>query len=156
MTTPYNDFDPTNKTFSFKLDKYSCFKCIHGICSLELDDKQILKYPAYGDCGVNYCRNLYKSILQRGILYDFTVYEFSCGHYSVPSGQHRICICGRKGILVKVDNIKNDCSCRYCLISQEGYYVHNKNYIQMLFIKNRFLNPNNYKPDDVLYKLELI
>lgn len=148
------DFIPTGKTFSFMLDKYTCFKCHRGICSLDLDDKQISKYSAHGESGVNYCRDLYQSILQHGILYDFSIYEYNCGHYAVPNGQHRICICGRKGIKVNAEVKKNDCNCRYCLILKDGYYSPCSNYIQKLFIKNRFLNPNNYKPDEVLFKLE--
>jgi len=139
------------KSFNVKLDVYTCFYKAHGICSLDLSEEDVSKYPDFNKSGVLHCRSLYENIKDNGVKFPVLLSSHKCGHYGISDGQHRICICGRKGIKLPVYLDNNDIyKCRYCLIKEKGYLsIEDKNYpwfIQWIR-RNRFLNPKRYRPD---------
>lgn len=62
------NFDPRGKSFNFRLDRYSCYRCSTGKCSLENMNIEELQnssvcVPAVGESSVEYCRGMAKLFL---------------------------------------------------------------------------------------------
>lgn len=122
MRTYITDFIPWGKTYCFSFDKYNCFFRRMGICSLwnmilPADNKKYEKWEK------QYCPTLASSILQQGFFQaadDVTVIKNACGHYCVEEGQHRICVCGRLKVPLKVVYLESNVECIICNRSKYG------------------------------------
>lgn len=99
MSSDY--FDPRGKTFSFRLDEYSCYRCKTGTCSL--DNISLDELKANFELGkpgkindLNYCRGIAGLFLHNMFKVPANILLHSkCGHYSFSDGQHRTCVVGR-------------------------------------------------------------
>lgn len=90
------EFNPKGKEFILKLNDHSCYECKCGNCSLEdLTLEDIKKYeppiciPPESD--KEYCIGIAKLLLQGELKSSLSVSKYSCGHYSIGDGQHRVC-----------------------------------------------------------------
>lgn len=125
MYTYITDFIPWDKTYCFKFDKYNCYYRRKGICSLQnmhlpSDYKKCKEYDKWQK---QFCPNLASSILQQGFFQaadDVKVIENICGHYTLNEGQHRVCVCARLKIPLKVAYLKSDEECIICSISKHS------------------------------------
>lgn len=117
----YVDFSLKNKTVYLDFDKYTCFKYKEGRCSLDCLAESTDDDPCLPRYDINYCVNIFKSIKERGFIESpsLLITKYSCGHYVCDDGRHRICICGRKDIPIKIlkENIqiKKSCKCYACI-----------------------------------------
>lgn len=125
MYTYITDFIPWDKTYCFKFDKYNCFYKRRGVCSLKnvhipADYKKSREYDKWQK---QFCPNLASSILQQGFFQsadDVTVIKNTCGHYSMNEGQHRICICAKLKVPIKVLYAESDLECIVCGMSRRN------------------------------------
>lgn len=130
------DFDPRGKTFHFRLDKYTCYRCKKRNCSLDNISLDELKgssscVHAYDESSIEYCRGMAKLFLDNEFSAAATIYlNTQCGHYSFADGQHRTCVVARvlqKGgdVILKANITIQECMCRHCLL--EAYYLEERN-----------------------------
>lgn len=124
MYTHVTDFIPWGKTYAFGFDKYNCYYKKCGKCSLK---KMNLPYNLnrYEKWQKEFCPNLASSILQHGFFQaatDVIVIQNSCGHYAIDDGQHRICVCARLKVPMKIVLLKSDEECRICSISKRSIF----------------------------------
>lgn len=132
------DFSVKGKKFVFNLDKGSCYRIANGVCSLdvnkkELDDivrkefnetewfskdyEEFIKYAQGREDSVLYCRSLEESISKNGFKSPCLVNHYKCNHYSFIDGQHRACLSSKINIplLANVsDMTSEDYSCPIC------------------------------------------
>lgn len=112
------NFNPKGKEYYFNAcTEDFCYKTRHGICSLDLTEDEIAliqseKYPKTDD--VNYCRDIYQSILKDGQKSLILINSNKCGHYTFDDGQHRVCIASKKGLNLKADICQNNNVCHIC------------------------------------------
>lgn len=113
-----NNFNPENKEYYFNnCNEDFCYKNRHGICSLDLSEDEIKSIPPEkyaGDADVNYCRNIYKSLIKDGQKYPIYLSINKCGHYTFTDGQHRTCIASKKGLKLIAEVHQNNDICRVC------------------------------------------
>jgi len=120
-------FDPMGKSFHFRLNEYSCYKCSTGICSLESISLDELKNSescvgAIGESSIQYCRGMAKLFIDD----EFTTpariqLNTQCGHYTFSDGQHRTCVVARilkkdAKVVLNAEVVEQDCLCRDCLM----------------------------------------
>lgn len=125
MYTYITGFIPWGKTYCFSFDKYNCFFRHGGICSLRnmhlpSDYRKCKEYAKWQEM---FCPNLASSILQQGFFQaadDVKVLKNTCGHYSVDEGQHRVCVCARLKIPMKVLYQESDVECIICHMCRQG------------------------------------
>lgn len=124
------NFDPRGKSFEFRLDQYTCYRCSTGECSLEnMSIKELQNSSdcvrAIGESSIEYCRGMAKLFLDGEFTAPARIYlNRKCGHYSVSDGQHRTCVVARilkKGaaVTLNAEIIEQDCICRGCLIRKD-------------------------------------
>lgn len=111
------DFSPKGKKYYFSCSEDFCYKTKHGICSLDLTDDEVSfippdEYPR--DDNVNYCRKIYKSIINEGQKYPIYICNNKCGHYTFDDGQHRVCIASKKELKLKAEVYQIDDLCHMC------------------------------------------
>lgn len=119
MDTYITGFIPWDKTYCFSFDKYNCYLRRKGICSLQnmhlpSDFKKCKKYEKWQKM---FCPNLASSILQQGFVQaadNVKVIKNACGHYCVDEGQHRICVCARLKVPMKILYKESDEKCIIC------------------------------------------
>lgn len=123
----FQKFDPRGKSFHFRLDQYTCYRCKKGVCSLENVSLYELKNSlscvhVIGEGSIEYCRGMAKLFLDNEFSAPARIYlNRKCGHYSFSDGQHRTCVVARvlqKGaeVLLNAEITEQDCMCRDCLI----------------------------------------
>lgn len=122
MRTYITDFIPWNKTYCFAFDRYNCYFRRMGICSLR---NMILPYDYknFEKWEKQYCPNLASSILQQGFFQaasDVTIIKNICGHYTLDEGQHRVCVCARLKVPIKVVYSESNFECIICSMSRQG------------------------------------
>lgn len=144
-------FDPIGKTFHFCLDKYTCFRCKTGICSLENISVEELENSsscvhAFGESSIEYCRGMAKLFLDNEFTAPATIYlNTECGHYSFADGQHRTCVVARvlqKGrkVTLNAKVIEQNCFCRDCLI--KAHYAERENSLKPV---DKFFKTKKYR-----------
>jgi hypothetical protein len=112
------EFNPKGKKYYFtSCTEDFCYKNRHGICSLDLTEDKVRsvpteKYP--GEDDVNYCRDIYKSILKDGQKYHVYINSNKCGHYTFTDGQHRTCIASKKGLKLRAEIYQGNEVCEVC------------------------------------------
>lgn len=124
------NFDPRGKSFEFRLDQYTCYRCDSGECSL--DDMSIEELQNSSNCvhiidesSIKYCRGMAKLFIDGEFTAPASIYlNRDCGHYSISDGQHRTCVVARilkKGaaVTLKANLIEQDCICRDCLMRED-------------------------------------
>ncbi|MRY42631.1 hypothetical protein GKD46_20825 [Parabacteroides distasonis] len=162
------NFDPRGKEFHFKLDKYSCYRCQTGKCSLDnvtLDELYAFNVsndlPA--ESSKDYCIGMAKLFLEGEFETPAFIYKDSCGHYSIDDGQHRTCVVAHlldKGASVVLNaNVKEqDMACYMCGMKEKiknkeanvtwfDKTLKTKPYRELINIKNSLYDHN------FLYKL---
>ncbi|MBU3102045.1 MULTISPECIES: hypothetical protein [Clostridium] len=111
-------FDPKNKKYYFNnCYENFCYKTRHGICSLDLTEGEIKSIPMEVHPmkdNVNYCRDIYKSIIKNRQQYPVYISSNKCDHYTVKDGQYRTCIASKKGLKLKAQVSQNDRICSVC------------------------------------------
>ena len=93
---------PENMMFFFKLSTKDCYRRFTGKCSLDEDEKIHIEQENQCYCGKwHYCRDLHLAVLsgkvdgkEQGD--NVRIREYSCGHYTITGGQHRLCLAKRK------------------------------------------------------------
>lgn len=151
MINKQETFDPRNKTYCLRMDEYDCFFRKAGKCSLDLDASEAKRflefeesknavapetdsYINYPENSVMYCRLLEQDLLQNGFKHGIMVCSNSCGHYSVDSGQHRVCI-GKRTLMptIPIDQFdENDSLCCHCASLKHSMWYR----IQAIFRKS--------------------
>lgn len=112
------EFNPKGKKYYFtSCNEDFCYKNRHGTCSLDLtEDKARLiptgEYSMKND--VNYCRDIYKSLIEDGQKQIVYINSNKCGHYTFNDGQHRLCIASKKGLKLKTDVYQGNEVCDVC------------------------------------------
>lgn len=119
MSNSYTDnFSPKGKKYYFNnANEDFCYKTRNGVCSLDLPEEEVRLIPSEeypGEDDVNYCRNIYKSIIEKGQKYPVFLCRNKCGHYTFDDGQHRMCIAGKKGLRLRAEISENDSNCYVC------------------------------------------
>lgn len=120
-------FDPRGKTFHFRLDQYTCYRCDTGVCSLEnisLDElkKSVSCVHAIGESSIEYCRGMAKLFLDDEFPAPARIHlNTQCEHYAFSDGQHRTCVVARmlqKGaeVVLNAEISEQDWICRDCLM----------------------------------------
>ena len=93
-------FDPKRKKYYFNnCTEDFCYKTRHGICSLDLTEDETKSIPIEVHPmkdNVNYCRNIYKSIIKNRQQYPVYISSNKCDHYTFNDGQYRTCIASKK------------------------------------------------------------
>lgn len=89
-------FNPKGKTFHFRLSAHSCYECRYGVCSLQdLTIRYINEYESNNylpeESDEKYCIGIAKLILEDELNKKLDIIKYSCGHYSLSDGQHRVC-----------------------------------------------------------------
>lgn len=111
------NFEPWSKTYCFRMDKYDCYlrykwKCSLSACRiLKVENEMFTHNSKY------FCAALAKKILLNGFREtadNVCVHRKCCNHYVISQGQHRICICARLKIPMKVEYWEDDDLCRIC------------------------------------------
>lgn len=127
-------FEPRGKEYSFRLDKYSCYECKTGNCSLnDVSLEEIKNYEfsrsILGESNKEYCIRIAKLFLQGKRKDILTVSRCICGHYSLDGGQHRLCVAAHLlnksynielNVIIRDDNTK----CCYCGMNDEYNNMH--------------------------------
>lgn len=162
-------FNPRNKTFHFYLDKYSCYRCKTGVCSLDNISLQELKSLSYihitGEDKLEYCRGMAKMFIDNLFKTPAEIcLNTKCGHYDFSDGQHRTCVAARllkMGAQVNLDAnlyIQNTC-CRDC--NMKGYFHITENsftFLDKIFKTKKYRNLINseaeYKEHALLYHFD--
>lgn len=68
-----------------------------------------------------FCPGLATSLLQNGFFQtadDVAIYKKECGHYEISQGQHRVCVCARLQMPMKVLYQEDNDKCRICDICE--------------------------------------
>lgn len=111
-------FNPKGKKYYFNYcTEDFCYKTRHGVCSLDLTEDEAKSIPTDeypGEDDVNYCRNIYKSIIKDGQKHPVYINNNKCGHYTFDDGQHRVCIASKKGLKLRVEIHQNNEICHVC------------------------------------------
>lgn len=120
------EFNPKGKEYYYTAcNQDFCYKNKNGICSLDLTEEEVKNINKNVDgedyiyCqknSVNYCRDIYKSLIKDGQKKLVYLNQKKCGHYTFTDGQHRLCIAARKGLKLDVQlyvDIKYPC--RICI-----------------------------------------
>ncbi len=126
-------FTIKGKSFSFNLDKGTCFYKKTGACPLylrHLPDRMLTfikkrnqrNLSSLKKNTITYCPMLSKNISK--IHKDkIKLYLFKCGHYGFNNGQHRVCISGRLGNDLTVSLMEVDNTCSFCWHKEKGIPV---------------------------------
>lgn len=122
------NFEPWEKTYCFRMDKHDCYLRRAGKCSLTVH--RILKGESemFSHNSKNFCSTLARKILLNGFREtadQVCVRRKRCNHYVVSQGQHRICICARLKIPMKVEYWEDGDKCRICNVNRR--ILRNKN-----------------------------
>ena len=141
MKTYITDFIPWGKTYCFSMDKHDCYYRNKGICSL-----RHYKIPCEYIKGIAYnsklfCPNLATSLLQNGFFQaadDVKIHKKECGHYEISQGQHRVCVCARLQMPMKVLYQEDTDKCRICSVCE--YNLKKKFCYKLLLEKDFLLN----------------
>lgn len=149
------EFNPKKKKYYFNnCTENFCYKTRHGICSFDLSEAEIRSIPTEeysGKDNVNYCKNIYKSILKNGQQLPAYITSNKCGHYTFHDGQHRVCIASKKGVKLRAQVNSNDDICNVCYrenkIQNSIKYVDERLKITLprknIFDKIRRIEPQN-------------
>lgn len=124
-----NKFDPRGKEFHFKLDKYSCYRCKEGNCSLKnISLDELKEYNSSGvippESSKEYCIGMAKLFLEGEFETPAVIYKQSCGHYSFSDGQHRTCVVAHllekdANVILKADVIEQNILCYVCVMKEK-------------------------------------
>lgn len=107
------------KKFSFEMNYYCCWKLRTGDCPLEKKEIiEISKNPHehwwhyYEEKG---CVEVAACLKEKGYKKKFIIEEHSCGHITLPDGQHRVCVGIRLGLEIPIEEyIKVEYKCPKC------------------------------------------
>lgn len=105
-------------TICFDFFKKNCFEQASGVCSLFASDEVKNQYPNLEEkAKPSRCLWIRDNLMTKFKEPYFPVYlyKYKCGHYSMGSKQHRICIGGMLGIDIPI--IIGKCQnnvCMYC------------------------------------------
>ena len=132
------DFSVKGKEFVFNLDKGSCYHIANGVCSLDVNKKDLdaivkkefnetewfsndyeefIKYAQGREDSILYCRSLAESIKDNGFKSPIYINRHKCNHYGFTDGQHRACISSELNIPLPArvcDMSSEDYSCPIC------------------------------------------
>lgn len=117
------EFEPSGKEYVLEFDKYECCKKKNKFCPIE----QYIKYmncieETYDEAEAGYCMAIANNLINNGFLHNkgiITIYKYSCGHYQIGDGRHRICICAKLGMKIPVlIRQYEDSLCKACLLRQ--------------------------------------
>ena len=112
------EFNPKRKKYYFtSCTEDFCYKNRHGICSLDLTEDKVRSIPTEeypGEDDVNYCRDIYKSIIKNGQKQTVYINSNKCGHYTFTDGQHRVCIASKKGLKLRAAVNQSNEICHVC------------------------------------------
>ncbi|MBZ9607945.1 hypothetical protein G9F73_009015 [Clostridium estertheticum] len=112
------EFNPKRKKYYYNnCTKDFCYKTKNGICSFDLTEDEVRSIPTEeypGKDNVNYCRNIYKSLIKNRQQYPIYISSNKCDHYTFNDGQHRTCIANKKGLKLKAEVSQNDEICHVC------------------------------------------
>lgn len=117
-------FNPKGKEYYYtECNEDFCYKNKNGICSLDLTEEDVKNIGIEEDIysyenKVNYCRDIYKSLIREGQKQLVYLNQGTCGHYTFTDGQHRVCIAARKGLKLNVQVYIDRDLCSIC--SQEN------------------------------------
>lgn len=133
-----NDFSVKGKEFAFNLEKGSCYRIAKGVCSLNINEKEInnllkiefeeasfysdnyekfIQYAKGKEDSILYCRDLAESIKKNGFKSRSYINHYKCNHYGFTDGQHRVCIASKIDIRLPAnvcDMTSEDSPCAYC------------------------------------------
>lgn len=124
-------FNPLGKTYCFRLDAFSCYRCKTGVCSLddiglEELDNNCTKIYHEGLAERKDCRDLARAFLGDGVDHAVEVFlKKGCGHYAFIDGQHRICVASKllqsgKHVKLFAKNLPADeGKCTFCKKTEE-------------------------------------
>lgn len=119
-------FNPRGKEYYYTAcNEDFCYKNKYGVCSLDLSDEEAEKidiklssdefYKYRSKTNVQYCRDIYKSLLNNGQRYLVYLNQGTCRHYTFTDGQHRVCIAAKMGLKLNVKlYIDSEYTCRIC------------------------------------------
>lgn len=111
------DFVPWSKTYCFQMDRHDCYLRLQGRCSLTARNMLKDSDSVVADNSLLFCPNLASSIMLNGFKQasdDVWIHKKICGHYEIAQGQHRVCVCARLKIPMKVYFQEDDDLCTVC------------------------------------------
>ena len=165
------NFDPRGKSFEFRLDQYSCYRCSTGECSLENMSIEALQNSSdcvgvIGESSITYCRGMAKLFLDGEFTAPARIYlNRDCGHYSISDGQHRTCVVAmilNKGAVVTLNAeiIEQDCICRECFMREDFAKRESQlTWFDKTFNTRKYRNLrqdiNDYEEHDFLYTFDV-
>lgn len=130
MASKIESLNPSETTFTFRMDEYDCYALRTGLCSLYLSDEEAAAIDktdkVIGNSNVMYCRVLKNTLLDvnyyenpkfQSDSYSIRIHERSCGHYVFTDGQHRSCIAKHLNLqkmYVNLDRLGNYIPCNAC------------------------------------------
>lgn len=117
------NFRSKGKTFLFNLNEHCCYGK-KDRCYVELGKLDVTRNPRQYETGDKmFCVTLAECFLRRGYEdWSSCVYisKYSCGHYSVTDGQHRLCISSKIDIPITVYKKNSNNLCHVCEIGKEN------------------------------------
>lgn len=155
------EFNPKGKKYYFtSCNKDFCYKNMHGTCSLDLteDNASLITTGEYSmKNDVNYCRDIYKSIVNDGQKQIVYINSHKCGHYTFNDGQHRLCIASKKGFKIRTDVYQANDVCAVChrenniesSIKFAQDMVTENTHKKTIFQKILKIEPKNYYQDNL-------
>lgn len=110
---------PCSMKIYFTFTRNECFREKTGECSLDCDTKLIKEKNKLSQkrSSRNYCQRLYNEMKSGNYFYKEDPLELSyhnCGHYDIGCGRHRICICQKKKLEIKVNVSEENDLCEKC------------------------------------------
>lgn len=118
-------FDPGEKALVMHLDPHCCYKQRTGVCSLDLEEGEVPEERSVrvsNSSTARYCRDLYKSFLEKGIQNPVRISESGCGHYDIADVQHRLCIAKKTGQIMPAYLGKGYDECNLCVRVKDGVF----------------------------------
>ena len=107
--------------FSFMMNFYCCWKLRTGVCSLDKEPKvKLSRVQMWNYSEIRGCVEVESTLTEEGYNESFEMTEHSCGHISMPDGQHRTCVGIRLGLEIPVSEYnKVTYKCTKCLWKEQ-------------------------------------
>ena len=124
MRTYITDFIPWGKTYCFNMDRHDCYYRKYRQCSLNKYEISLSGQKELNCSSPAFCLNLAGSLLENGFIQtadDVLVHKKECGHYEISQGQHRVCICARLQMPMKVLYQEDYEKCVICCLSHKNW-----------------------------------
>lgn len=109
---------PKALVIDYNFTENECYRELTGVCSLDFFDPIEKKTVISRRTRNNYCRDIYQHLKNNedfNLIDPIELIKFSCNHYEIQCGRHRICICEKMNLAIKAIISIEDGKCCKCL-----------------------------------------